>query len=118
MRQCREVSVDFARGQVRALVVHEVARLVCEGDLDFGEVLVQDIRPIGLEDRIVTPPKNASWDANPRRSLHGAGHDGQAAAILTDVPVEAALHVARPHEVVDPSVENSVKSILLVRPMA
>jgi hypothetical protein len=32
-----------------------------ERNLDFGEVLVQDIGPIGLQDRIVAAPKNARW---------------------------------------------------------
>jgi hypothetical protein len=98
--------------------VHEVACIVSERNLDFGEVLVQDIGPIGLQDRIVAPPKNARWHGYLRRPLRRAGHHGQAADVLTDVPVEAALHIARPHEVVDPSIENGVESIFPVRPVA
>jgi hypothetical protein len=66
----------------------------------------------------VAPPKNARWHSYLRRPLRGTGHHGQAAGVLTDVPVEAALHIARPHEVVDPSIENDVESIFPVRPVA
>jgi hypothetical protein len=118
VRQSREESVDFSRGQVRALVVHEVARFIREGNLDIGEVLIEDIGPIRFEDRIVASPENAGWHGNQRRPLRGASHDGQAAGILTNVPVEAALHIARPHKVVDPPLENGVESILPVRPVA
>jgi hypothetical protein len=54
----------------------------------------------------------------PRRPLRGACHHGQAAGILAGVPVKAALHVARPHEVVDPSLQNGLERALLVRPVA
>jgi hypothetical protein len=97
--------------------VHKVARIVCKGNLDFGEVPIQRVGPVGLKYRIMTPPKDARWDGYPWRFLCGAGHDGKAGSILTDVPVEPALHVARPHEVVDPSLENGVKSILPMRPV-
>jgi hypothetical protein len=117
LRQSQEEPVDFSRGQIRAFVVHKVTRVLREGNLDLSEILVQDIGPIGFEDRIMAPPQDAGWHGNTRRPLSGAGHDSEAAGILPDVPVEAALHVAWPHEVVEPALDNGVESILLVRPV-
>jgi hypothetical protein len=118
LRQSGEESVNFSRGQFRAFVVHKVTCILRERNLDLREILVQDIGPIGFEDRIMAPPQDAGRYGNPGRPLSGAGHDSQAASILPDVPVEAALHVAWPHEVVEPSLENGVESILLVRSVA
>ena len=72
-----ERDFDLAlRGQARALVMHEVACVLREGNLDIGEVVVKDISPIRLEDRIVAPPENARRDVYPRRPLRSACHNG------------------------------------------
>ena len=42
--------------EVSAVLVRKVTRILGEGYLDVGEILVQDIGPIGLEDGIMAPP--------------------------------------------------------------
>ena len=112
-----EEAVDFHGRRIGRLVVNEVAGILRDAGLDVFEVLAHDVDPVAPQHRIVPPPQHARGLGDLGRLGRGAGHDGEAAGILRDVPVEAALQIAGTHEVVDPALQHAVEGILSIRPV-
>ena len=112
-----EEAVDFPGRRIGRLVVNEVAGILRDAGLDVFEVLAHHVDPLAQQHRIVPAPQHARGLDDLGWLGRGAGHDSQPAGILRDVPVEAALEIARAHEVVDPALQHGVEGILAVRPV-
>ena len=58
------------------------------------------------QDGIVPAPEDPRRLPDLWRPRCGAGHHRQPAGILRNVPIESALQIARPQEIVDPALEH------------
>lgn len=86
-------------------------------DFDFvqiAEVITQPIRPLVPQHAIFFSPEYARWKGALRYVEWSFPHRFQTKLIGRCVPIEAALHVARFHEVVDPDVQILVEGTLSV----
>src|SRR5579872_2686608 len=114
-----EKCLDLPARQCRLLVVHEMSGLGRDRHLDVAEELVEPVGPFALEHGVAGAPKHARRhrDRQPAAPRRLAADHGHPRLVSADVPVEAALEIARLHEVVDPGVEILVESVRIMRPM-
>src|SRR6185437_9647931 len=110
---------NFAAGEVGFFVMHEMTGVWHRRHFGIAEILAQSIYPIALEDGIALAPKDARRQIDRRALRLGrlAAHCREPSLVGADVPVEAALEIARLEEVVDPGLDILVEGMGIMRPM-
>src|SRR5258708_40334663 len=89
------------------------------GELEPGvrEVPAEPVGPFGLQDRIVAAPQEIAGVRDFRDLDRALPHHAGTEPAYADVPVEAALKIARPREIIDPFLEVRLERLLLTRPV-